>query len=56
MKALVLYRSYYGNTKMVADAVARGLNDAGFEAVVQDVRGKLPPLQDFARAFAATLK
>jgi hypothetical protein len=44
MKALVLYRSYNGNTKQVADAIGRGLGDLGLESVVRDVRQKLPDL------------
>ena len=42
MKALVLYRSFYGNTKQVAEAIGERLRAKGMEAVVQDVRQKLP--------------
>jgi flavodoxin len=51
MKALLLYRSYHGNTKLVAEAMARELAAAGHEAVVQDLRRKLPELGTFACAF-----
>ncbi len=47
MKALVLYRSYYGNTKALAEAMARGLSDLGHETVVQDLRQRLPKLEGF---------
>jgi flavodoxin len=47
MKALVLYRSYHGNTKQVADALAKELAAQGVESIVQDLRGKLPDLSGF---------
>jgi flavodoxin len=47
MKALVLYRSYHGNTKQVADAMAKELAAQGIESVVQDLRRKLPDLSGF---------
>jgi flavodoxin len=47
MKGLILFRSHYGNTKQVAEAVAEQITSMGHEAVVQDVRQKLPDLQDF---------
>ncbi len=46
MKGLVLFRSHYGNTKQVADSIARQITALGHEAIVQDVRQKLPDLQD----------
>ena len=46
MKALILYRSFYGNTKQVAEAIAGELRAADHEAAVRDVRMKLPALQD----------
>jgi hypothetical protein len=45
MKALILFRSYYGNTKRVAEAMAQQLETLGHESTVQDVRQKLPDLQ-----------
>jgi flavorubredoxin len=45
MRALVLYRTWYGNTKQVAEALARGLQSRGVETVVQDVRQALPDVQ-----------
>jgi flavodoxin len=47
MKGLILFRSHYGNTKQVADSVAQQITALGYEAMVQDVRHKLPDLQDF---------
>jgi len=44
MKALVLFRSFYGNTKEVADIIARQIKTLGHEAEVQDLRQKLPDL------------
>jgi len=46
MKGLVLFRSHYGNTKQVADSIAQQITALGHEAIVQDVRQKLPDLQD----------
>jgi hypothetical protein len=45
MKALILYRSFYGNTKQVAEAIAGELRTAGHEAAVRAVRGRLPALE-----------
>jgi flavodoxin len=50
MKVLVLYRSYYGNTKLVAEALAREIVALGHETVVQDIRQKLPDLSAFSCA------
>lgn len=47
MKALVLFRSYYGNTKLVADAIAQQITSLGHEAVVQDLRQRLPDMEAF---------
>ena len=44
MKALVLFKSFYGNTKQVADAIAEQIKALGHEAEVQDLRRKLPDL------------
>jgi hypothetical protein len=45
MKTLILYRSYYGNTKQVAEALARQIWSKGNEASVQDIRSRLPDLK-----------
>jgi menaquinone-dependent protoporphyrinogen IX oxidase len=45
MKGMVLFRSHYGNTKQVADSIAQQITALGHEAIVQDVRQKLPDLQ-----------
>jgi hypothetical protein len=47
MRGLVLYRSHYGNTKLVAEALARELGDSGVEAQIQDLRRRLPDLAPF---------
>jgi flavodoxin len=47
MKGLILYRSHYGNTKQVAESIAQQIAALGHEAIVQDVRQKLPDLQAF---------
>ncbi len=47
MKALILYRSHYGNTKQVADVLEKELAAQGIESVAQDVRRKLPGLGGF---------
>ena len=44
MKALVLYRSYHGNTKQVAEGIAKELGTQGVETIAQDLRRKLPDL------------
>jgi hypothetical protein len=44
MKALVLFRSYYGNTKLVAEALAKELGARGAAAEVRDLRRRLPDL------------
>jgi flavodoxin len=44
MKGLVLFRSHYGNTKQVAEAIAAQINALGHESAVQDLRRKLPDL------------
>ncbi len=44
MNALILYRSYHGNTKLVADAIAQRLGELGWKPEVRDVRQKLPDL------------
>jgi flavodoxin len=47
VKGLVLFRSHYGNTKKVAESIAEQITALGHEAIVQDVRQKLPDLQVF---------
>lgn len=47
MKALVLFRSHFGNTRQVAEFIAREIAALGHEAVVQDLRRKLPDLEGF---------
>ena len=47
MKALVLYRSFYGNTKQVAETIAREIGRIGHKATAQDVREKLPDLSGY---------
>jgi flavodoxin len=47
MKGLVLFRSHYGNTKQVADSIAQQIRALGHEAIIQDVRQKIPDLQYF---------
>ena len=42
MKALILFRSHYGNTKKVAEVLAAELSALGHGSVVQDLRRKLP--------------
>ena len=44
MTALILYRSYYGNTRAVAETIGKKLTDSGYTVLVQDVRQKLPDL------------
>ncbi len=44
MKALILYRSFFGNTKQVADAIAQEIQTLGNEPTIQDVRQKFPDL------------
>jgi len=45
MKALVLFRSYYGNTAQVAQAIGRQIREMGHESIVSDLRRKLPDLK-----------
>ena len=46
MKGRIFFRSHYGNTQQVAEAMAQQITALGHEAVVQDVRQKMPELQD----------
>ena len=47
MKALILYRSFYGTTRSVAETMAKAITALGHEAVVHDVRTRLPDLAGF---------
>ena len=47
MKGLVLFISHYGNTKQVAETIVKQITDSGHEAVVHDLRQKLPDLVSF---------
>jgi hypothetical protein len=42
MKGIVVYDSYYGNTKTVAEAIALELRERGHEAELRSVREKYP--------------
>ena len=42
MKALILYRSHYGNTRQVAEEIARQVEAAGHDATVHRLRRRLP--------------
>ncbi len=44
MRALILYRSFHGNTRQVAEEIERSLRGLGHEAAVQDLRTRLPEL------------
>ena len=46
MKALVLFRSHYGNTKQIAEGIAKELGAQGAETIVADLRRRLPDLGD----------
>jgi flavodoxin len=47
MKGLVLFISHYGNTKQVAETIAKQITDSGHEAIAYDLQRKLPDLQGF---------
>jgi len=47
MKALILFRSYHGNTKDIAEVIAKELGTHGIGSIVQDLRRKLPDLSSF---------
>jgi hypothetical protein len=42
--ALVMYRSFYGNTKRVAETIAARLEELGWHSEVRDVRQGVPDL------------
>lgn len=46
MKSLILFRSHYGNTKQVAEAMAKEFGAHGGETIVADLRRRLPDLRD----------
>lgn len=56
MKGLILFRSHYGNTRLVAEAIAKKVQELGHEAVLQDLRDKLPEMTgiDFVMIGAPT--
>lgn len=54
MKGLVLYRSYYGNTKLVAEALANEIVKLGHQAEVRDLRLRLPDMKDIDWAVIGT--
>ena len=51
MKGLVVYQSYYGNTKQVAEAVADECRKSGHSAEAQEVKAKLPDPKAFDFVF-----
>jgi flavodoxin len=50
MKALILYRSHYGNTRQVAEEIARQIEASGHEAGLRELRQRLPDLQGIGLA------
>ena len=46
MRALILYRSYHGNTRDVAEALAAEIIKLGHQAESRDLRRPLPDLRD----------
>jgi len=54
MKGLVVYDSVYGNTKMVADAIAEQIRAEGHEAVVQSAKDGMPKKLDADFAFVGS--
>jgi flavodoxin len=54
MKALILYRSYYGTTRQVAEMLAREITGLGHQAEVRDLRRRLPDLKDIDCALIGT--
>jgi menaquinone-dependent protoporphyrinogen IX oxidase len=51
MEGLVLYRSYFGNTKQIAEAIGKQIAEAGYNQVFRDVREPLPDLSQVAFIF-----
>lgn len=51
MRGLVVYDSYYGNTKAVAEAVAEEIRVLGHEAVMQSARERFPKDMDYSFVF-----
>jgi hypothetical protein len=47
MKALILFVSYYGNTRQVVETIAQQINASGHETIVHDLRKKLPDFESF---------
>jgi flavodoxin len=46
MRGLVLFRSFFGNTKQVADYMGSNISELGHEVEVQDLRQRLPEIGD----------
>lgn len=46
MKGMVVYDTYFGNTKMVAEAIAEQIKADGHEAVLQSAREGMPQTLD----------
>jgi len=51
MKGLVVYDTVYGNTKMIAEAIAEQIREEGHEAIVQSAKDGLPDKLDADFAF-----
>jgi menaquinone-dependent protoporphyrinogen IX oxidase len=47
MKIAVVYESWFGNTRRVGEAVAKGFREEGAEVVVLSVDDPLPPFGEF---------
>jgi flavodoxin len=45
VKALILYRSCHGNTRSAVETIEARLKEKGWQAIVRDVRQRLPDLQ-----------
>ena len=54
MKGLILYRSHYGNTKRVAEAIAQSATSLGHLTTVREVRERVPNLTEFDFAFVGS--
>jgi len=54
MKSVIFYRSHYGNTRAIADVLAREMIAEGHDAVVKDVRDRLPDMRDIDLAMVGS--
>jgi len=54
MKALILYRSHYGNTKQVADEIVRQVVASGHDATAHRLRRRLPRPAGFDFVFVGS--